>query len=268
MDHPLYLAQIPTCYCCNNQQMYPDCDLSVPIGPQTDTSQSCYCPPSGDWVVSSSAREAQSIHPCDIPIPWDTLLLGWEQSIPGRLLPESMLDFIFPPPSITIPVASAPEHPFLTQWPNQNAPFDHHSWVVAPAIEQENWGETIPTATPLSPHPSSESADRVHLDKPLPTTSESNNTHSKCSMDVYADSTLPSRGNSKRRSSRQRHPDCPPYSQLIYRALRATDGHRLKLQEIYTWFEQNTDKADGSQHGWQNSIRHNLSMNKVRITPL
>ncbi|KAE8160546.1 hypothetical protein BDV40DRAFT_313829 [Aspergillus tamarii] len=54
----------------------------------------------------------------------------------------------------------------------------------------------------------------------------------------------------------------PPYSTLIYQALRDAPGKKLSLQEIYGWFEENTTKGrDRSSKGWQNSIRHNLSMN-------
>lgn len=55
-----------------------------------------------------------------------------------------------------------------------------------------------------------------------------------------------------------------PYAQLIYRALKSVAGHAMVLKEIYEWFERNTDKAkDPLSKGWQNSIRHNLSMNGV-----
>ncbi|KAL4955859.1 hypothetical protein BDW69DRAFT_182131 [Aspergillus filifer] len=54
----------------------------------------------------------------------------------------------------------------------------------------------------------------------------------------------------------------PPYSQLIYEALLAAPGKKLPLQGIYHWFEENTAKGrDRGSKGWQNSIRHNLSMN-------
>lgn len=57
-----------------------------------------------------------------------------------------------------------------------------------------------------------------------------------------------------------------PYAQLIYRALRSAPGHAMVLKDIYEWFENNTDKAkNASSKGWQNSIRHNLSMNGVRF---
>jgi hypothetical protein len=57
-----------------------------------------------------------------------------------------------------------------------------------------------------------------------------------------------------------------PYAQLIYQAFMSNPRHALKLQEIYQWFLENTDKGQpGQGKGWQNSIRHNLSMNGVGI---
>lgn len=59
-----------------------------------------------------------------------------------------------------------------------------------------------------------------------------------------------------------------PYSRLIWEALMATEEKMLPLQGIYQWFEQNTDKGKNEElKGWQNSIRHNLSMNAVRVLP-
>lgn len=54
-----------------------------------------------------------------------------------------------------------------------------------------------------------------------------------------------------------------PYAQLIYRAFMSRPNKSMTLQEIYQWFRENTDKAKGTGKGWQNSIRHNLSMNGV-----
>jgi hypothetical protein len=57
-----------------------------------------------------------------------------------------------------------------------------------------------------------------------------------------------------------------PYAQLIYRALMDAPGNTMILKEIYQWFKDNTDKAaDKETKGWQNSIRHNLSMNGVSV---
>ena len=55
-----------------------------------------------------------------------------------------------------------------------------------------------------------------------------------------------------------------PYATLIYKALMEAPEHRLVLRDIYAWISDNTDKAkDPAFKGWQNSVRHNLSMNGV-----
>lgn len=59
-----------------------------------------------------------------------------------------------------------------------------------------------------------------------------------------------------------------PYAQLIHRALLSAPNHTMVLRDIYAWFETYTDKATHSEtRGWQNSIRHNLSMNGVSGSP-
>lgn len=58
--------------------------------------------------------------------------------------------------------------------------------------------------------------------------------------------------------------DGKPYARLIFEALLHAPGHRMMLRDIYEWFEQNTNKPrESGSNGWQNSIRHNLSMNRV-----
>ncbi|KAI5299111.1 hypothetical protein KEM55_002561, partial [Ascosphaera atra] len=53
-----------------------------------------------------------------------------------------------------------------------------------------------------------------------------------------------------------------PYAQLIYRALLSARNHEMSLQQIYEWVAKNSNKGrDSKSRGWQNSIRHNLSMN-------
>jgi hypothetical protein len=59
-----------------------------------------------------------------------------------------------------------------------------------------------------------------------------------------------------------------PYAQLIQECLLQAPGHRMMLRDIYEWFERNTTKPrESGGNGWQNSIRHNLSMNKVHMSP-
>lgn len=55
-----------------------------------------------------------------------------------------------------------------------------------------------------------------------------------------------------------------PYAKLIYRCLMEQPRRCMVLRDIYDWFQKNTDKANNKEtKGWQNSIRHNLSMNGV-----
>lgn len=56
-----------------------------------------------------------------------------------------------------------------------------------------------------------------------------------------------------------------PYSKQLVQALLSHPRRAMTVQQIYKWFEENTDRHESS--GWQNSIRHNLSLNKVR-TPI
>ncbi|XP_041036066.1 forkhead box protein J2-like isoform X5 [Carcharodon carcharias] len=56
----------------------------------------------------------------------------------------------------------------------------------------------------------------------------------------------------------------PPhsYASLIRMAIQSTPTGRKTLREIYQWITENFQYYQQSTHGWKNSIRHNLSMNK------
>ncbi|KAF8477468.1 hypothetical protein BDZ91DRAFT_757960 [Kalaharituber pfeilii] len=53
-----------------------------------------------------------------------------------------------------------------------------------------------------------------------------------------------------------------PYAQLIYKALMSVPSRTMILGEIYEYFRKNIPRFSKIRtKGWQNSIRHNLSMN-------
>ena len=56
----------------------------------------------------------------------------------------------------------------------------------------------------------------------------------------------------------------PCYAQLLYHCLKESPEHILSLRELYDWVRDHSQKAkDPKNRGWQNSVRHNLSMNAV-----
>ncbi|OBW64305.1 MAG: Carboxylic ester hydrolase [Aureobasidium pullulans] len=63
----------------------------------------------------------------------------------------------------------------------------------------------------------------------------------------------------------------PCYAELLRQALmEKTDDHTMLLKDLYEWVRTHSSKAqDPSNKGWQNSVRHNLSMNAAfeRVPP-
>ncbi|KAH0314057.1 hypothetical protein KCU71_g6728, partial [Aureobasidium melanogenum] len=63
----------------------------------------------------------------------------------------------------------------------------------------------------------------------------------------------------------------PCYAELLRQALmEKKDDHTMLLKDLYEWVRTHSSKAqDPSNKGWQNSVRHNLSMNAAfeRVPP-
>jgi hypothetical protein len=58
------------------------------------------------------------------------------------------------------------------------------------------------------------------------------------------------------------------YAKQLEQCLKSVPDYTMVLKDIYTWFQKNTERSkDPKSRGWQNSIRHNLSMNKVEDIP-
>ncbi|KAK9766764.1 hypothetical protein K7432_003925 [Basidiobolus ranarum] len=54
-----------------------------------------------------------------------------------------------------------------------------------------------------------------------------------------------------------------PYAKLIAQAILTSDSQALTLNEIYVWIIEKYPYYKNAASGWKNSIRHNLSLNKM-----
>ncbi|KAI7905735.1 uncharacterized protein BX663DRAFT_429275, partial [Cokeromyces recurvatus] len=59
----------------------------------------------------------------------------------------------------------------------------------------------------------------------------------------------------------------PPfsYATLIAHAILSSENRRLTLSEIYQWISKHYPCYSMKDHRWQNSIRHNLSLQKAFV---
>ncbi|KAI4290810.1 forkhead box protein J2/3 [Pancytospora philotis] len=65
----------------------------------------------------------------------------------------------------------------------------------------------------------------------------------------------------KGRGKKERRPHIS-YAELITMAIESSPDSMLTLKEIYAWISQHYPYFDNARVGWQNSIRHNLSLNR------
>lgn len=66
---------------------------------------------------------------------------------------------------------------------------------------------------------------------------------------------------SKGRPHKERRPHIS-YAELITLAIESSPDGMLTLKDIYAWISSHYPYFDNSKIGWQNSIRHNLSLNR------
>jgi len=84
---------------------------------------------------------------------------------------------------------------------------------------------------------------------------------------VIQDRSTPINNNNSNSSAKTKDESKPPYSyaQLIVQAVASASDRQLTLSGIYSYITKNYPYYRFVDKGWQNSIRHNLSLNRYFI---
>jgi hypothetical protein len=175
--------------------------------------------------------------------------------------------------------------PFEQGYPAQNTFLNPNSATYESPLLDDNTGQSVPRRRTPNLHRESHPLSHVemlHGSRSSPTTTQvqgrvfatypvpiNNPRGSSSPVRLPPAVTRPKRSHvqpSRKSSAEEVGNHDKPYAYLLYEALRSAKDHKMSLQEIYRWFEENTNKANDPQSkGWQSSIRHNLSMNEVSL---
>lgn len=169
------------------------------------------------------------------------------------------------------PASNSEDHNMMTQGANGNGHFPRQmpseiygasSFQFQPEVESEATG--ISGGTPTTSSSSSEESPSLPVHEELAQMDDSIEDFLQFDNGEIPTPDLAALADKPEGTAKAKVEE--PYAKLIQRALMSVKGNKMALQQIYQWFRENTDKASNNEgKGWQNSIRHNLSMNAVSL---
>ncbi|KAF2773352.1 hypothetical protein EJ03DRAFT_371279 [Teratosphaeria nubilosa] len=166
------------------------------------------------------------------------------------------------------------QHQHCEPWsaPSTNNP--PHGWPML--VPHDDQAYLMSNAYPLEPVQYEPAYPPMHahhaIGGPSPMLSQGSPFHDDFMDGVYDQPDIPAYALDSSGSDELNELDAadPCYAQLLYRCLKEAPDHTLSLRELYDWVREHSQKAkDPKQRGWQNSVRHNLSMNAAfeRVPP-
>ncbi|GAA5932267.1 hypothetical protein JCM1841_005178 [Sporobolomyces salmonicolor] len=174
-------------------------------------------------------------------------------------------------PSFCDSSPAASEHGSVT---SRSQPYISSSSSAHPASAPDFLYGGVPSSSPTSSHHSEYPPTRFHRSSPGPFTSTSSLSRSdSSSTSAVASSSRAKRGPAHRADSLpyaagQQDPHVKPtwsYAALIGQAIFSTEERKISLADIYAFIMRSYPYYKKEDAGWQNSIRHNLSLNECFI---
>jgi len=161
--------------------------------------------------------------------------------------------------------------------PSRSQTFSQANNTAHPASAPDFlYGGVPPSSSPTSSHHSEYMPARYSRSSPGPSTSVPSSlarSDSSASITAPAPARAPKRGPTHRVEGQnpalgQQDPDKKPtwsYAALIGQAIFSTEDRKMSLADIYTYIMRCYPYYKKQDAGWQNSIRHNLSLNECFV---
>lgn len=192
-----------------------------------------------------------------------------DSSPPRPVTSHSLTEISIPPPSRPNYSTDSPrknasfyppyQQPMLPQMP-ETAPF--HTFAQAPATDKENYyGQDVFQGLQHIPYGEADYEYKGPMKRSMTDASMNERLVKKQKLEIEEAFMLPDPKDMPAPHDDGTKP-LISYAELIGMAILRSPNRRLTLAQIYKWISDTFSFYKATDSGWQNSIRHNLSLNK------